>query len=247
MLDKVSLNLLTKAGLNDKQARVYLALLKLGQAGVTQIAEAALLKRSITYVVLDELISHGYVSPAASSAKKRTYAATDPNALASQLEQTAHEFKDMLPYLRAMQRQAGKPHVAYYSGLEGLQKAFSQIRRPKEARYALSVHQATPFIAQEIQRWSKLYLEGKSRPGGRHLLTDTEEDRIYGRALTQGGQVVRYLAKGQDLGMDLALVDGTVFLTTFDHDIHVTVIESETLSHSLALIYDLAWHSIPFS
>jgi HTH-type transcriptional regulator, sugar sensing transcriptional regulator len=240
LLDETSLNLLKKTKLNDKQARVYLAVLQLGKATASQIAELAQLKRPLTYVILDELVQQSYVTHIPEERTKR-YTAIDPNMIAHELEHTAHDFKEMLPYLRSMQRKAGKPYVTYYHGVDGAQKAFQQIRRPREARYAISIHKALARVPQEVERWKKTYLQGKARPGGRHLLTDTNEDRAYGQAISQAEQIVRYLSKGNDLDMDLALIDGAVYLTAFEDDIHVTVIESGALYRSLCALYDLAW------
>lgn len=241
VLDDVSLNLLSKTRFSEKQARVYLAILQLGKASVTEIATLAKLKRSITYIIIDELVAGQYINRVPST-KKKVYVATDPNMLASELDSTAKGFKEMLPYLRSMQRKAGKPFITYYSGVDGAQKAFQQIRRPKEVRYAVSINKAMKRVPGEIERWKKTYLEGKARPGGRHLLTNTEEDRSYGQAISQANQVVRYLDKDKELDMDLALVDNTVYLTAFDEEIHVTVIESEALYRSLCALYDLAWN-----
>lgn len=242
VLDDVSLSLLQKTKLTEKQSRVYLATLQLGKAVVSEIAHLAEIKRPITYVILEELIADGYVT-AVPDSKKQMYTAVDPNALATELERTAHDFHDMLPYLRAQQRKAGKPYVTYYSGVEGARRAFSQIRRPKEARYALSIQKAVQKVPQEVERWKKTYLSGKARPGGKHLLTDTHEDRIYGEVIGRAEQVVRYVTPGKELAMDLALVDNVVYLTAFDQEIHVTVIESPELYRSLCLMYDLAWEA----
>lgn len=242
MLDEVSLSLLKRTKLNEKQARVYLAVLQLGKGTATEIAELATLKRSITYVLLDDLISDGYVQLVPSQTK-RVYTAVDPNAIASELDRTATEFKEMLPYLRSMQRKAGKPHVTYYNGVEGARRALSQIRRPKEARYASSIDKAIKKVPSEVERWRSTYVAGKARPGGRHLLTNTEADKDFGKAISRVDQIVRYLAKDQELAMDLALVDNVTYLTAFDDEIHVTVIESEALYRSLCSLYDLAWNA----
>ncbi len=238
-LDETSLDLLSKTKLTNNQARVYLATLQLGKATVSEIATAADIKRSLTYLILEQLQATGFVNPVPGF-KKRVYTATDPNALATELERTAHDFKEMLPYLRSMQRKAGKPYITYYSGIEGARRAMQQIRRPQEARYATSIREAIKYVPDEVERWKKTYLAGKARPGGRHLLTESAEDRAFGEAIGQAEQVVRYIGK-KILDMDLALVDNTVYLTAFDSEIHVTVIESEALYRSLCALYDLAW------
>jgi sugar-specific transcriptional regulator TrmB len=241
MLDTTSLNLLKQTRLSEKQAQTYLALLQLGNSPVSAIAEEAGLKRPITYVVLHELMLLGLVHEVQSSSKRLIYAAADPNTIASQLERTTHDFKDMLPFLRAMQRRSGKPYVTYYSGVEGAHQAFAQIHRPKEARYAVSIQKAATYIPEEIERWKKTYIQGRVIAGGKHLLTNSPEDKVYGEIISKAQQTVRYLDKGQEMEMDLALVDGMSFITTFDDTIHVTVIHSQALYNSLGLLFDLAW------
>lgn len=242
-LDPISLGLLKHTRLNDKQASVYLALLQLGKGTVSEIATIANLKRPITYIILAELHGMGYARELPEAGKIMTYAAADPAAIFTEMEQNVRNFREMLPYLRAMQRSAGKPYVTYYSGHDGAASAFSQIRKPKEARYALSGHEAMKVIPDEVERWKKMYQSGKAAKGGRHLLTDTPEDYAYGDVLKQAGQVVRYLLPGQGFGIDLALADNKVFLTSFDEVIHVTVIESEVVYSSLCILFDLAWEN----
>lgn len=176
-----------------------------------------------------------------SQEKKQRYAAIDPNTLASELEQLTNDFREMLPYLRSLQRKTAKPQVTYYTGIEGARQAYSQIRKPKEARYAVSIETAQARVPDEVKRWQSIYLKGKARAGGRHLLTNSAADHSYGEVLVQAKQIVRYLEQNQSLAIDLALVDDTVYLTSFEAEILVTVIKSPALYRSLATLYDLAW------
>lgn len=240
MIDDISLSLLQKTHFSVHESRVYLATLQLGKGTVSEIAETAELKRTSVYPIIDELVGHGYLTPV-QGGKIQTYAAADPNILATELDTASRDFKEMIPYLRGLQRKAGKPHVTYYNGAQGARRAWAQIKRPKNVRYAVSIRDVATRVPDEVERWKKLYVSGKARPGGRHLLTDTIEDRTYGKTIEQANQVVKYLSKDQNLDMDLALFDDKVVLTGFDDDIHVTVIESESLSRSLCALYDLAW------
>lgn len=240
MLDDIALKLISRTNLNDSQAKVYLASLQLGQAPVSEIAQLAGLKRATTYLILARLKEMGFVNQAPES-KKIVYTGIDPNALATELERTSRDFREMLPYLRSMQKKARKPQVTHYTGLTGSQKAMQQIRRPKEARYATSIKEAIRHIPDEVERWKKTYADGKARPGGRHILTQSAADRAYGTAIIRAGQHVRYLSSRKSLDMDFALVDDKVYLTAFDEEIQVTVIESAPLYRSLCTFFDLVW------
>lgn len=243
VMDSLLLSLFERTALNDKQRRVYLALLQTGTAPVSQIARLAQLKRPHTYTIISELEQLGYVHQVM-SAKQKMYAAADPNKLASELQQNAKRFEEMLPYLHAIQRRNGKPYVQYFSGLDGVSEAFSQIYRPKSARYVTSIERAQKAIPEEVARWQKIYIAGKAWPGSRHIQTDTATDRTFGALLGRNGQQVRYLKTGVTLNADIALVDSRVFLTSFEHGIHVSVISSPATYKALCTLYDLAWLSL---
>lgn len=239
-MDPLLLSLFENTKLTDKQTKVYMALLQLGQATISQISELSKLKRTNIYGVIFELESLGYVHEVVGK-KVQTYAATDPNRVVGELKRGIKSLEEMLPYLRAVQRRSSKPYVQYYSGIEGAREAFTQIYRPKEARYLGSISRAKEAIPEEVKRWQKIYLSGKARPGGKHLLTDSTSDRGYASALTKSGQFFRYLKPGVSLDVDIALVEDTIFLTTFEDIIHTAVIKSPALYRALCLLYDLAW------
>ena len=242
-MDSVLLSLFEHTKLNDKQRRVYLSLMQLGKATISQIADLAQIKRTNAYNIITELKELGYVHEVMDS-KKKTYAAADPNVFVSELRQSTKSFEEMLPYLHAVQRRNGKPYVQYYSGADGLKTAFSQIYKPKDARYFTSIERNIITIPDEVTRWQKIYKAGKAAADSRHILTDTKSDRAFAKHLTKDDQRVRYLPPAMDLNVDIVLADSRVFLTSFEEGIHVTVIRSEAIYKALSAIFDLAWTNL---
>lgn len=78
--------LLTKAGLNDAQASVYLYLLKQGELAPPAVAKGLSLTRSNAYKVLDSLVDLGLVRKSETN-KKFVYRADDPIALTNLVAQ----------------------------------------------------------------------------------------------------------------------------------------------------------------
>src|SRR3989344_6022458 len=139
---------LTTVGLNEKEARVYVAALFLGPAAVQRIAEQAGVNRATTYVVLDKLAKMGLVSQAGKRTKAK-FAAEDPEALERWLaSQEAHlrgqreAAHKALPALKAARRAQdhAAPIVRFYKGLEGIRTIYAEnIRKakPKTTIYAI--------------------------------------------------------------------------------------------------------------
>ena len=64
---------LTSLGLQDNEARVYLALLELGRGNVTEVSKAAGLNRTSGYDILERLGTLGLVSRSTLGKKKLIY------------------------------------------------------------------------------------------------------------------------------------------------------------------------------
>ena len=73
-------NDLQKIGLTEKEAKVYLAALELGQSTVQQISQKAKVNRATTYVILESLMDKSVIKTL-EQGKKRFFVAEGPYAL----------------------------------------------------------------------------------------------------------------------------------------------------------------------
>ncbi|MDP2918266.1 MAG: helix-turn-helix domain-containing protein [bacterium] len=118
---------LEQIGLSEKQAKVYLACLKLGPAPVRLIARETGLNRGTCYDLLKGLMAWGLVSYYHKNTHKY-FVAEDPQNLqeviSSQEEKLARaqqEIAKIIPELKSIFDNAGdKPVVKYYEGLTGV-------------------------------------------------------------------------------------------------------------------------------
>ena len=114
-------------GLNEKEAAVYLANLRLGSALVQGIALAAEMNRTSAYDVLSSLSKKGFVSHTISNGKMH-YQAVNPNKFLSLLKEKEAIIKKALPELLGTMKPAPqKPTVEVYLGIDGLKSIFEDI------------------------------------------------------------------------------------------------------------------------
>jgi sugar-specific transcriptional regulator TrmB len=97
---KQLVGVLQELGLNEKEAMVYLALLSLGEASVSEVAQEAKIKRPTAYLILSSLEEKGLVK-INTLLKKTNYLALSPQNLAVQLKRNTDLVKDILPQLLA--------------------------------------------------------------------------------------------------------------------------------------------------
>ena len=126
-MDEQLIKQIEELGLSNKEARVYLANLMLGPAGVQQIADMSGIKRVTTYVILESLVNLGLASQT-TKAKKTLFNAEAPENLGRLLqkrEQSIHEQKlqlvELLPELAKLKSAPKEvPSVRFYDSAEGI-------------------------------------------------------------------------------------------------------------------------------
>ncbi len=118
---------LEKIGLSEKEATVYLYLLKVDSDSVADIAKHTDINRTTVYPVLEQLIQKEFVEEIKEDGKV-FYKARTPDRIESYLqeqkikiEEQTHEAKDIIPQLKGAMRQEGqKPIIEYYEGREAI-------------------------------------------------------------------------------------------------------------------------------
>lgn len=243
-MDTSLLRSLTDIGLTEKEARVYLALLELGEGTVSAIAQKSELKRAIIYVVLEKLNKLGYVSKVGQSKIER-FTAVDPLQLFNSEQTRITNFKYMLPLLRsAYNRPSHKPKFNYFQGKEAVLTVYREISTYPKSFFISSAERIKTFAPHEIERWQKGY-ENNLKYQTMQLLTDTPADRQFAKAIIKANQQARLLPKGMEINIDFSIYGNKVALTSIGDPLFIVVIESQPLADSMTAIFQLLWLSRP--
>ena len=114
---------LGSAGLTEKEAKVYIALLQLGKASSYAISSRSGLKKPTTYVILDELIKKSLVTKIP-RVKKQQYIAKPPEEFFAMAEERLKQAKKALPELITMgESEKVKVQTLFYEGAKGVDEA----------------------------------------------------------------------------------------------------------------------------
>lgn len=121
---------LKKSGLSEKEARVYLACLELGDSLASEISLKSDLPRTLIYDILERLIDLGLVSYAIRDNKKY-FSSADPNELIRIIKEKEKAIAEILPNLENLQKVKGtkRPKVEIYEGKEGMKTVMDEILR----------------------------------------------------------------------------------------------------------------------
>lgn len=181
--------ILEKIGLNEKEARVYLALLELGSQPASVIGKKSKINRSTTYLVLESLIKHGYVNQHV-RADVKYFTAADPKTIVQSLESmekeieiNRNELESHLTEFYALTNPLSiKPKVKYYEGEEGVKRAMDETLTSTEPILAWSAYNSwldtKPSLHEYVKEYARQRVEKYKIPV-RVLVEDTVRVRNY--------------------------------------------------------------------
>ncbi len=115
------LKILEQAGLKEKEAEVYLALLALESSTAYRIAEHCEVKKPTVYVILEDLRQKGLVLKVP-HAKKALFAARDIGEYLQEERRKLYAVEAIAPQLQALGG-VGRPNVYFFTGLRGCAEA----------------------------------------------------------------------------------------------------------------------------
>lgn len=237
---------LEKLGFEAKEAKLYLALLELGEAGIIDIARKSNLKRTTVYHILDALKLRGLVSQT-KSGKKVRYLPEDPRSIGQGLKEQERLFEKTLPGLMSIANIFDKkPVIRYYEGLSGIKEVY---------RDELSVEKGSEMLCW----WS----EGYTIVGNDFFydvyMPGRLKNRIRMRAIAPDNDYVRNEKKYDEKFLrkirlaDLEPVFAELEISLYGnnktsiksfHDKFALIIESKALFNTLKNIFELQWRTL---
>jgi len=124
-MDNQILEILTKIGLTDAEAKVYLVLLELGSSQAVHITSKSGLHRRTVYDAIERLVEKGLVSYMRENNIKK-YEAVDPENLNKILEQQQDNLNSILPKLKLLKTlNKEKRQTTFFRGKDGLKSIFN--------------------------------------------------------------------------------------------------------------------------
>lgn len=245
---------LTKIGLEENQAKVYLSCLQLGTSAVLNIAKDSNLKRPTVYLILDDLETRGLVNKI-KKGKKTFYQAKSPDNLIENLSDKLKLAKDSLPVLKAIHNlDPEKPNIKIVEGVNGVRNIYNSIfnylsHHPNEE---LLIFGALKDASENFQTSVVDYFYetmGKSKNLIREIGNDDHETRMYYRksAMLNPQHEIRLIRdEGKFYMTDNMLYGNTLIIFSVKKEIFATIIESASIAETYRTLFNMAWRSGKF-
>ena len=232
-------DVLIKSGLEEKEAKIYLALLDLGVEKVQTIAKKAGVKRPTAYVILEQLYAKNYVTKTYHS-KKAFYSAEKPDILLRALTHKEELLREALPLLLArMATSKARPKVRIYEGVSGVEQVYDEIYEDKSVLLFGSLKNLSEEFVGRIDTLKKII---KSKDiHVRDLLTEDPKDIDFGLASMGRNYEARVVGHEFDLFVDGAIYGDHVAIMSIKKDLFAVVIESKEVADTFRSLFEIAW------
>lgn len=238
---------LEQLGFNEKEAKVYLACLQLGQDTAYHIAQKCGLKRATVYFVLNLLVERGLVS--IWKTKKATlFRAANPKKLFTQIKRKEEALNEIFPLLQSIYNfDEDRPNIQIFEGREGVRQVYAEIIEFLEKGKEVLCWGDISHIWDLLEDITKKYLkESQSqRHKVREILNESERNKEYVRSIRKNknpNHKIKFLEKKLSFsGNDNIIYGDKVAIFSTQNKLFATVIQSQDIARSYKILFDLAW------
>ncbi len=235
---------LEEIGLNEKEAKVYIAVLELGEGSASEIAKKSGVNRATTYFTLENLMKIGLVS-ASNEEKKQKFVPEDPSQLENiitkqqqELELKKKGLKDVVEELNSINSASiKKPIVKYYLGKEGIMrmaKSSFDFTKDETMWLAFSKDNLHKLLTEEEN--SKLAFK---RTKDKTKLQALYCSKKYNIESNDDNIRIKIDEKKYPLPGDIAVYKDRVRLTSYNDQIGI-IIENKDIADTLKSVFKLA-------
>lgn len=237
---------LSNAGLHEKEARVYIALLQLGRGSAYAVADRSGLKKPTAYVILGELIKKGLVMRVPRE-KKQLFIAKPPSEFFAFAEERLRLAKKALPELITMaESQTVKVRTLFYEGLNGVKDSLYYRKDEMKGKDIVGFYATAEDASPELMDIFNPYPENLKKNGiGMRVITPSHET------------TEEFIKKNKSNYTDVKTISPTLYsgkasIEAGDTFIRVilfkqlqsVVIESPELAKSVKQIFELVWSKL---
>lgn len=234
---------LREIGFTDNEIRVYLELLKLGEATASNLSKKAGVNRTLTYQLLDNLMKRGIVSYVIKDNTKY-FKAAHPSKLIDFLKDKELNIKKLIPELTNLSRPPEKNYsVELYEGTEGLKTILNEVVRLKPKEFLDFTSGMTTVLLPDyyMDNWEKLRI--KAKIPARFLFNNTDIGRKRGQILAKLKlSQVKYLPEGLMSPSHIYVYGDKVAITLWEKDISFGVlIKSQEVANRFREFFNWFW------
>jgi len=240
----MTLDALKNAGLNENEAKVYLAALELGETSVYRLAKKSGVKRTTTYLEVESLKEKGLMSVAHRDNMLVCYA-ENPKKIAEMLEEKKRGVEKVMPELLAFTNLIDKkPKIRYFEGKEAYKEVFGDVLNYPDSETLVTLN-------EKFWNWGEYFTD--------YFMPKRKEKKIWARILFRdipelrsiAPRVEEYLSQAkfvpsEKFQMEIEMViyaKDKVGFVSYDEEMAI-IIESKKIFDTQKSLFEVIWENV---
>jgi sugar-specific transcriptional regulator TrmB len=232
--------ILQDLGLNDKEVKVYLNLLALGQSTVNSISKKARLNRVSCYDILSYLQKKGLASYVIKSGVKY-FEAAPPRKFLGDLQEKEAKVKSILPELESLKQSIReKPAIELYEGIAGLKTVLEDVIKEAKESWFIS----DPVFMDSLEFYFPHFISEKRKIGmfSKVITLDCDKMHNYQRKNPKKYVDIRFIR--EKLPTTKIIYGNKLAILTFEKENSIgIIIENKDAADTERKLFELMWKS----
>lgn len=238
-----TLETIQNLGLEEKQARVYLAALELGNATIYEIAEKSEVKRTSIYNFLEEMKSRRLLSEIKKDGKVLLQAG-NPEILVASARAQLKSLEDSIPFLHDLySAPTNKPKVKFFLGTESLKNLYKEIWAAGEPIYGYSDFEKMLQTMDEPYMWG--FADKRAELGIPFycIAKDGPKAKLV-QKLDKKQKRVTKIVKGGAFETEINIYGRWVAFVSFRRPYAGVIIEDVAIAKTMKAIWQMLWDKL---
>ncbi|HEY4497761.1 MAG TPA: helix-turn-helix domain-containing protein [Candidatus Paceibacterota bacterium] len=242
------LNSLEYLGLAPKEARIYIALLELGEGTVIDIAKKIGMKRTSVYNILPNLMKRRLIKTS-SRGKHRVFFVEDVSPFTIDINEKIKIVEKILPELRAMQNILPlKPRITFYEAFEGTKDLYQDtLESCASGDTILSYTGLFDFHTYMPREFERAYIEERVKKKIRIKII-APRSKVAGEWAHNGPKELRetrLINSSQfRFNADMEIYANKIALISYRENFLGVIIESTEINKMQRMAFELMWNSL---
>jgi sugar-specific transcriptional regulator TrmB len=239
---------LKSIGLEEKEAKVYLAALELGPTSIQDLTEKSGIKRSTVYEMIKSLEEKGLISET-SKGKRRLMVASEPERLKQNITAKERLLKEILPELKSLNNIGNvKPNIRYYEGKEGLRQIYKDTLTTKN-KLTLWVSPIQSMLETIGEDFLNSYVEERTRLGiwvnSVYITSQKVDDYKYLDPTTfeKTLRQIRFTSPDINIKNTMCIYDNKVAIISSRKEGFGFIMESIDYAETMRVFHNLLWNT----
>jgi sugar-specific transcriptional regulator TrmB len=242
------IELIKNSGMTEKESKIYLATLELGEGTIQEISKKSGVVRTSLYYIVERLVREGFLIETKRN-RKNFYMACPPVDMAIKLRQRIREFESHLDILEARRGSLFKrPRMYFLHGPSGFKETWNIIFKSDPREYCIITEglnfldyvKAKYIVTEIISQKKKLGVRSKqmivdSTYAREHILP---KDKLENRKS-------RLLPQGMRLGFTEVICPKLVAFISPKYNDSIFIIEDASFAETRKVLFDQLWYTLP--